>query len=455
VATAATDATLISLAATSTTATAAKSVLRKASLFYFVWVMFSYTTAGPFGLEDQVSTSGPGMTLLYHLVIPFFWCIPVSLVAAELTSAMPVQGGFYRWVRAAFGDFWGFLAGWWNWSASFLLGGVYAVLFTDYLRVWFPQITGWKHYVISVGLVAVIAYVNVRGIQMVGKFATALELFILLPILILVVLGLLHWHHNPFVPFIPPNGPPFKVFGVGLALGIWLYSGYEQLSTVAEEVDNPQRNYPIALAIVVPLSIATYFLPTLASLAALGNWQDWHTGYFSEAARLIGGPWFGKWMTIAAMVTNAALLNSTVLTTTRMPFAMAEDRYLPRALTRLHPRFGTPWVAILVSAAVYALLAFQTLTRLITIYVWLRSATTILTVLAAWGMRRRRPDLPRAFLVPGAKAGLVYVIAAPVIMSVVALLGSDSFTWRWGPVALLLGPVVYPLLRATRSEKSL
>ena len=451
-ATAATDATLISLAATSTTATAAKSVLRKASLFYFVWVMFSYTTAGPFGLEDQVSTSGPGMTLLYHLVIPFFWCIPVSLVAAELTSAMPVQGGFYRWVRAAFGDFWGFLAGWWNWSASFLLGGVYAVLFTDYLRIWFPQITGWKHYVISVGLVAVIAYVNVRGIQMVGKFATALELFILVPILILVVLGLLHWHHNPFVPFIPPNGPPFKVFGVGLALGIWLYSGYEQLSTVAEEVDNPQRNYPIALAIVVPLSIATYFLPTLASLAALGNWQDWHTGYFSEAARLIGGPWFGQWMTIAAMVTNAALLNSTVLTTTRMPFAMAEDRYLPRALTRLHPRFGTPWVAIL---AVYALLAFQTLTRLITIYVWLRSATTILTVLAAWGMRRRRPDLPRAFLVPGAKAGLVYVIAAPVIMSVVALLGSDSFTWRWGPVALLLGPVVYPLLRATRSEKSL
>src|SRR5213079_206339 len=103
---------------------------------------------------------------------------------------------------------------------------------------------------------------------------------------------------------------------VGLALGIWLYSGYEQLSTVAEEVDNPQRNYPIALAIVVPLSIATYFLPTLASLAALGNWQDWHTGYFSDAAQLIGGPWLGSWMTVAAMVTNLSLLNATVLTST-------------------------------------------------------------------------------------------------------------------------------------------
>src|SRR5437588_4543034 len=100
-----------------------KSIVRKASLFYFVFVMYSYTTAGPFGLEDQVATSGPGMTLIYHLALPFFWCIPISVVVAELTSAMPVEGGFYRWTRAAFGDLWGFLAGWWNWCASFLLGG--------------------------------------------------------------------------------------------------------------------------------------------------------------------------------------------------------------------------------------------------------------------------------------------------------------------------------------------
>jgi len=82
-----------------------KSALRKAGLFYFVWVMFSYCTGGPFGLEDMVTTSGPGMTLIFLLVIPFFWCIPVSLVSAELTTAMPVEGGFYRWVRAGFGDF--------------------------------------------------------------------------------------------------------------------------------------------------------------------------------------------------------------------------------------------------------------------------------------------------------------------------------------------------------------
>ncbi|MFZ0762080.1 MAG: APC family permease, partial [Candidatus Sulfotelmatobacter sp.] len=335
------------------------STLRKAGLFYLVFVMFSYTTGGPFGLEDMVTTSGPGMTLIYLLVLPFFWCIPVSLVSAELTTAMPVEGGFYRWTRAAFGDFWGFLAGWWNWSASFLLGGAYAVLFTDYLVYYFPGITGWKHYLVSIALIAVITWINVRGIQMVGKVATALEIFIFLPVVTMIVMGLIRWHHNPFVPLIPPHQPTFKIFGVGLALGLWLYSGYEQLSTVAEEVENPQRSYPLALAVVVPLSMAAYFLPTLAGLASAGNWEQWHTGFFSAAAELIGGQWLGTWMTLAAMVGNVALLNSTVLTTTRMPFAMAEDGYLPQIFTRKHPRYGTPWLAIVVSAVIYALLAHQ------------------------------------------------------------------------------------------------
>ena len=129
--------------------------------------MFSYCTGGPFGLEDMITTSGPGMTLIYLLVIPFFWCIPVSLVSAELTTAMPVEGGFYRWVRAGFGDFWGFLAGWWNWSASFLLGSVYAVQFADYLSFYFPELIGWRHWLVSLAIVMVITYINVRGIQMV------------------------------------------------------------------------------------------------------------------------------------------------------------------------------------------------------------------------------------------------------------------------------------------------
>lgn len=419
------------------------STVRKASFFYFVFVMFSYTTGGPFGLEAMITTSGPGMSLLYILLIPLFLSVPVSLVTAELTTAMPVEGGFYRWTRAAFGDFWGFLAGWWNWSASFLLGSSYAVLFADYLTFYFPGITGWKHWLVSFALIALITWVNILGIEMVGKAATAFELFMFIPVIALIVMGLAQWHHNPFTPLVPPNQPFSKVFGVGLALAIWLYSGYEQVSSVAEDVENPQRSYPRALALVIPLSVATYFLPPFAALAALGNWQQWNDGYFSTAALLIGGPWLGNLMTIAAMVGNVALLNSTMLTATPMPFALAEDGYLPPFLTRRHARYGTPWISILISAAIYASLALHSLGELISIYAFLRGATTVLTVLSAWGLRRKRPDLPRAFRIPGGNLGLICVIAMPLAMTCVALLNSVPIAKRWGPWALGAGPVVY------------
>ena len=430
------------------------SALRKAGLFYLVFVMFSYTTGGPFGLEDMVTTSGPGITLLYLLIIPFFWCIPVSLVSAELTTAMPVEGGFYRWTRAAFGDFWGFLAGWWNWSASFLLGGAYAVLFTDYLLYYFPKMNWWEHYLVSVALIVLLTWINIRGIQMVGQVATGLEIFIFIPVMTMIILALRHWRFNPFVPLIVPHQPTFKIFGVGLALVLWLYSGYEQLSTVAEEVQNPQKAYPRALALVVPLSVAAYFLPTLAGLASAGNWEKWHTGFFSDAAAMIGGPWLGTWMTLAAMVGNVALLNSTILTTTRMPFALAEDGYLPHILTRKHARYGTPWLAILASAVIYALLAWQSLAQLISIYIWLRSATTVLTVLSGWKLRRTHPELKRTFTVPGGRAGLLYVVGAPVVMAIVALLGGDRFSMIGGAVAITVGPVVFALLRKPRRERN-
>lgn len=420
-----------------------KSAVKKAGLLYFVFVMFAYTTGGPFGMEDMVTTSGPGITLIYLLVIPLFWCIPVSLVAAELTTAIPVEGGFYRWIRAGFGNFWGFLAGWWNWSASWLLGATYAVLFTDYLAIYFPSLVGWKHYLVSVALIALLAYINVRGIQMVGAVATILEFSLLVPVFLLCVIAAAKWRYNPFHPLIPPHVPPFQVFGVGLALGLWLYSGYEQCSSVAEEIENPQRSYPRALAIVVPLSIATYFLPALFSLAALGNWQEWNTAYLSAAALRIGGSWLGFLMTIAAMLGSVSLLNATVLTSTRMPSTMSEDGYLPPIFADKHPRFGTPWIAILISSAIYALLAFHTIAQLLTVYVWLRILVTILTVLAAWRLRRLQPQLKRQFRIPGRVAGLAYAVIAPIIMSVVALVGSDKFALKWGPLPVALGVVAY------------
>src|SRR5207248_10240999 len=312
---------------------------------------------------------------------------------------------------------------------------------------YFPQLTGWRHFLVALSVIAVIGYINVRGIRLVGRVATVLELGILAVVLVMCAMSVKMWHFNPFLPVVPPHKPVFQVFGVGLALGLWLYAGYEQVSSVAEEVENPQRNYPLALAWVVPLSMATYLLPTACALAASGDWEKWGTGYFSQAAYLIGGPVLGFAITAAAAVMNLSILNSTILTTTRMPSAMAEDGYLSPFLARIHPRFGTPWIAILLSAAIYCVLATNNVKQLISVYVWLRIATSILTVLSAWKLRSKRPDLPRSFRIPWGRAGLAYAVFAPLLMRGTAMIASDKFALRWGPVVILLGPIAYLLFR--------
>src|SRR5262249_14309829 len=132
------------------------------------------------------------------------------------------------------------------------------------------------------------------------------------------------------------------------------------------------------------------------------------------------------------------------------PFAMAEDGYLSHALTRKHTSCGTPWLAIVMSAVIYALLAWQSLAQLISIYIWLRSATTVLTVLSGWKLRRSKPELPRAFVVPGGDLGLLYVVAAPVAMAIIALLGGDRVATLGGIAAIALGPIVYVTTRRFR-----
>src|SRR4051812_26904479 len=89
---------------------------RKLKLGVFVAVLYAYCAAGPFGFEDMIRSSGPGMSLLFLMIIPWLFALPMSLATSEMATAMPIEGGFYRWTRAAFGDFLGYQCGFWNWS---------------------------------------------------------------------------------------------------------------------------------------------------------------------------------------------------------------------------------------------------------------------------------------------------------------------------------------------------
>jgi amino acid transporter len=421
--------------------------LRQIGFLPLLALFYGYTAGGPFGYEGIFHDSGPGMAILFLAIVPLFWSIPISFAAAELNSLLPVQGGFYRWSRAAFGDFWGFQCGWWNWAGTFLLNSLYGVLLMDYLSIYFSWLTGNVKWAGACLALCLLAYLNARGIQIAGWLSVALLVAVLIPVAWLCIVAVFHWRFNPLLPFVPPGEPLGSVFGKGLALAMWNYAGYEQLSSMTGEMKNPQQVFVRLLAWNTPLNILTYVLPTTLALAVLGNWKEWQTNYIVTASRLIGGEWLGAAMLIAAMIGTLSLSNSTILYTTRIPATMAEDGYLPAWLGKIHPRFRTPVHAIGLSAIVYCVLARFNVEDLVNIYIWTRIATTLLTVLAAWQMRRKLPDAPRSFRIPGGALGIAYILIFPAILCAVKVLQSEDYVFKYAPWLLASGPIAYAIFR--------
>jgi amino acid transporter len=337
--------------------------------------------------------------------------------------------------------------------------GLFAVLFTDYLQHWFPQLTGLKHWLVCLGLIWIMHYLNVRGIQVVGNTAILLSVILLVPFVIMFVMGIVDWQHNPFSPLVAPGKNFVSGFGSALTLAIWLYSGYDKLSAAAEEVENPQRTFPPALFFAATLAMLSYVLPTIAGLAAKGNWQAWSGAYFSSVAAQIGGRWLGDAMTFGALCSNALLLNVTMLAASRYPLTLAEDGFLPRFLTRLHPKFGTPTQSLLWGSIIYSLLALFDFTQLIIIYAWFQMSSYILLYANVWVMRRTHAETPRPFRIPFGIPGLFLAMLPTCVLSIVAIISTvfedGAFSRRQfviGMLALLSGPVVYGMVRLLKRQ---
>jgi len=442
----------------------------KLKLGTFVAVLYAYCAAGPFGFEDMVSKSGPGMALVFLFLVPWLFSLPISLATAELASAMPVEGGFYRWSRRAFGKFWGFQCGWWNWVGTFLMNAAYASILADYTVQLFPQVSmKWQvylnasstrvsfdigHWSVALFFLALVACANIRGIQLVGMSCVVLLILCLLPVAVFTVVGLTHMKVNPFSPMTPPGGKWQDIYGVGLALGLWVYSGYEQLSTNMEEVEHPEKNFARGLTIMVPLAMVTFLLPMMAGIAA-GNWRMWTSGYIVTAARhvgetafgAVGGKWMEESMFVAAIISVLLGLQSTLLSSTRLPFTMAEDGFFHPWLAKLSPTRHTPVRAILLTTFICAPLAILDVTQLIATYIWLRVATSVMTLLSVKRLRFTDPKVPRGFRIPGGSFGLFLVVSVPLLLFAWTLFNSDPSSRIWGPLCLLTGPMTYQFLQ--------
>jgi amino acid transporter len=416
-----------------------------------VFVVLSMVCSGGFGIEDMVSGSGPGFVLIVLLVIPLVWGLPQALVCSELGSALPEEGGLYRWSRRANGEFVGFQTGWWWTLAIFVDSAVYVALTVDYMQNWFG-FDAWVRWGIAVALIAVFAWVTIRGIRLASSVLVVLQVVVFVPFFLLAAIGLANWRHDPFDPILLPGNSLIGGAGIALSVGIWMYSGFESLSTMAGEIREPQRVIPRALMISLPIVVGFYVLSTLGGLASVGRFEAWGTSGaldFMGIGREAGGQILRYLFFIAMFAGNLALFLAFLGAGARMPFALSQDKLAPRFLGKTHKRYGTPWAAILLMAAVDVVLVRQGFSTLIVIDAFLVMLAHITIYVSAVRLRLKEPDLERPFKVRLGMRAFVAMCAVPITVAAFAMSpwgnGWDRFVW--GAVAALTGPPAYLLFK--------
>ena len=423
---------------------------RELGFLPLVAILFFNVSGGPYGIEDAVGVFGPGLVLLLLVATPFVWSLPVSLVMAELASALPEEGGYVAWVRRAFGPFWSFQVGWWSWLNSFVDVAVLPALFADYIAFWRPGMTAAERAALALVFVWALTGLNLLGVRITGIAATALGAVALAPVAVFTAVGFLRAERVPWTPFANAEQGVAAGLGLGLATMMWNYSGWDTPTTVLGETRAPASAFRRATWVALPLIALGYVLPVAAALASGDDWSAWKTGHWPAVAQSVGGPWLASVVMVGALVSAAGLFLSLLLTNSRLPFALAADGQMPAVLARVDRRFGTPWVAVIASSACYSLFAWWSFKDLVVLDMWLYSIALFLELGAFVALRLREPALNRPWRVGGGAAGMWLVAAAPAACCVLAMATAGWANTLVGALAAATGPIAYAVFRLRR-----
>jgi len=419
--------------------------------------MFFTVSGGPFGLEGLVGSVGPGVALLLLVATPLLYSVPETLLVGELASMLPAEGGYYQWVKRAFGRFWGFWNGWLSWTYSLLDMAIYPVLLIQYLGFFLPGL-GWvERWLVALAMIWGATWLNLRGTRVVGTASGWFVAAVLAPFAVLAAVAVARWlgaSATPFpvTPFHAAGTSFLGALGIGVSQSIWNYSGWDNASTIGGEIEQASATYPRALARALPLVTVVYLL-TIVPVLALTDWTTWTDGAWPGLARAVVGGWLGVWVALAGMLSAFALFNALLLVYSRIPLVLAQDGLLPAALARTDAR-GTPRNAVLVSALVYSGFALLPFGGLLAGDVLLYTAALGLEFAALIRLRRAEPTLRGAFRVPLGVPWLVALASLPLVVLVAGLVlevRSRAIGLPGVVVAVLLavaGPPVYLALRA-------
>jgi amino acid transporter len=407
-------------------------------------------SGGPYGLEDIIGKAGYGRALLLLLAVPLVWSLPTSLMVGELASTLPEEGGYYCWVRRALGSYWGFQEAWLSLAASVFDMAIYPVIFVLYLGRIEPLWTaGYRGTLWALAVILLCALWNLSGAAIVGEGSVALFVLLLSPFasLILVSLWKAAMHGGGAMTSMQPPATGYDLAGA-LSVALWNYMGWDNASTVAQEVEQPQRNYPRAMLAATALVAATYVLPLLAIALTGIPAARFSTGAWTDAAREIAGPGLALAVVLGGTINGFGMFNALMLSYTRVPYALSLEGLLPAVFSRKNA-VGVPWVSVLLCSVAWALALNLSFERLISIDLVLYGAALLLEFVALVVLRRREPALHRPFKIPGGTAGAVATGIGPALLILFALWAARAE--RVGPFPALgfaaavavTGPVLY------------
>jgi len=325
-----------------------------------------------------------------------------ALAYAELGSRFTTSGGDYLYLKETWGPLWGFLCGWaFFWVTQ--TGGIaaLAVGFAQLLGSLLP-VAGVSAKLAAIGLLALLTWLNFLGVRSGATFGNVMNILKLSGLAVMIG-AVLQRPQIPNVDWSWPTDWSMAAFAAALVPVLWAYEGWNMLTFIGEEIKDPQRNLPKALAIGLLGVIIVYSLSFWIYFKALNVSEIVRSDRVAADAVLrVLGPVGGTLVTLTMLVALVSSTNACVLTAARVYFAQARDGLFPPIFARLHPGHGTPAVALFGQFLWGAILcwtgSYEVLFSYCTFGAWIFYTMTVLGVIV---MRRRHPENPSAFQMPG------------------------------------------------------
>ncbi len=425
-----------------------KKTFVRLTLWPLVAATFFMVSGGTYGTEDIVHGAGYGRAILILLLTPLLWSLPTAFMIGELSSALPYEGGYYAWVRRAMGNFWGFQEAWLSLVASIFDMAIYPTLFVAYLTRMFPYFQqGNRGWWVALAVVIACAGLNIAGVKVVSL--TSLWLFFALSAPFVAIVLLAPFKIGALADAVTkPTTSTVDILG-GLLICMWNYMGWDNASTIATEVERPQRTYPRAMLVAVVIVALSYVLPFAALWMTGLKATAWETGSWADIAGLLGGPLLRIGVVLGGVISAFGMFNALVMSYSRLPLAMAQDGMLPGIFAKLQKKSRAPWVAILALAACWAMCLDLGFARLVTIDILLYGFSLSLEFVALIVLRFREPNLARPFRVPGGWFGAIAIGIPPMLLLGFAVLRADHesilgmSSFAFGMILIAAGVVAY------------